>query len=100
MDEERREEGRTVRGGARRATETESRGEETTEGLREKRGPPRERQGEGERDRERERATGHKETEDREIRGGERGWETGCKRLRDRGRERGKRRDTETESKR
>lgn len=51
MDEERREEGRTVRGGARRATETESRGQETTEGLREKRDPPRERQGEGESDR-------------------------------------------------
>lgn len=51
MDEERREEGRTVRGGARRATETESRGQETTEGLREKRDPRRERQGEGESDR-------------------------------------------------
>lgn len=73
MDQERREEREDSGGGAHRATEWE-RG---THGERQRK------KRRSETDREGERAPEHRETERRKKRGGDRGWETGCNRLRD-----------------
>lgn len=63
-----------MEGRAHRATETESRGEETTEAERE------ERHSQGETGRRKEHQDTRKQREDGQMRAGEKDWEIGCKR--------------------